>query len=56
MPNYDFVCTQCDRTVEIHMVHDATDSPICELCGNFMIKCFTPPAIHFKGGGWGGQG
>jgi len=55
MPNYDFTCIPCDRTTELHMAYDAVDRPICEKCGEFMIKSFTPPAIHFKGGGWGGS-
>lgn len=37
------------------MVHDATERPQCATCGEFMIKSFTPPAVHFKGGGWGGS-
>jgi predicted nucleic acid-binding Zn ribbon protein len=35
---------------------DATQRPTCEGCGEFMIKSYTPPAVQFKGGGWGGQG
>jgi hypothetical protein len=31
------------------------DRPACEKCGEFMIKVYTPPAVQFKGGGWGGQ-
>lgn len=55
MPTYDFVCLVCDRTVEMHRAVDATDRPQCEECGNFMNKVYTPPSVHFKGGGWGGQ-
>mgnify|MGYP006281219377 FL=1 len=55
MPTYDFVCLACDKTVEMLMAVDATDRPQCETCGNFMNKVYTPPAVHFKGGGWGGQ-
>jgi putative FmdB family regulatory protein len=56
MPNYDFTCVPCDSTVEIHMAFDAMDRPTCSKCGNFMTKVWTPPAVQFKGGGWGGQG
>lgn len=55
MPRYDFTCMECDKTVEKEMVFNSNEMPVCESCGNFMIKVFTPPAIHFKGGGWGGQ-
>jgi len=55
MPKYDFTCTYCDSTVEIHQVMTITDRPTCSLCGYFMVKVWTPPAVHFKGGGWGGQ-
>jgi putative FmdB family regulatory protein len=55
MPKYDFTCITCDKTIEMHMSFDAIERPICEKCGNFMVKAFTPPAVHFKGGGWGGQ-
>lgn len=55
MPKYDFVCVHCDRTVEMHMVFDSTDLPLCEVCGNRMTKVYTPPSVHFKGGGWGGS-
>jgi len=55
MPKYDFSCMHCDKTVEMHLTFDSTERPICETCGNFMIKVYTPPAVQFKGGGWGGQ-
>jgi putative FmdB family regulatory protein len=55
MPKYDFTCVPCDKTVEMHASYGATDLPICESCGCKMIKVYTPPAVHFKGGGWGGQ-
>jgi len=55
MPKYDFVCVTCDSSVELHIAFDATTRPSCDKCGNFMTKVFTPPSVHFKGGGWGGQ-
>lgn len=55
MPKYDFVCINCDKTVELHQAYSATDIPECETCGYKMTKAYTPPAVHFKGGGWGGQ-
>jgi len=55
MPKYDFTCMTCDKTIEMHMSFDSTERPVCKKCGNFMVKAFTSPAVHFKGGGWGGQ-
>lgn len=55
MPKYDFVCIPCDSSVEIHMTFDSIERPICEKCNGFMTKVYTPPAVQFKGGGWGGQ-
>jgi putative FmdB family regulatory protein len=55
MPKYDFSCIPCDSTVEMHFTFDSVERPICEKCGGFMIKVYTPPAVQFKGGGWGGQ-
>lgn len=56
MPKYDFKCNTCDSVVEMKIAHDATERPVCESCGSNMVKVFTPPSVHFKGGGWGGQG
>ena len=56
MPQYDFKCDVCeDSTVEMHLSLDLTERPNCDRCGNAMTKVFTPPAVHFKGGGWGGD-
>jgi putative FmdB family regulatory protein len=55
MPNYDFKCNTCDNTVEMHMAFDATERPLCSTCKGPMTKVYTPPAVQFKGGGWGGQ-
>ena len=54
MPTYDFKCRMCDTNVEIKVVLD-DEFPKCEQCGVPLSKVFTPPAIHFKGGGWGGS-
>jgi len=55
MPKYDFVCVPCDSSVELHLTFDSMERPECLNCGNPMIKSYTPPAVQFKGGGWGGQ-
>ncbi len=56
MPKYDFKCMACEGSVvELHMTFDATDIPTCDRCGTEMTKQYTPPAVQFKGGGWGGS-
>jgi putative FmdB family regulatory protein len=55
MPNYDFVCPMCDKSIELYVEYDAAEFPKCEDCNITLTKLFTPPAIHFKGGGWGGN-
>ena len=52
MPLYDYMCTNCERTVEVmHGVH-AHGPKTCEYCGGPMRKLLSPPAIVFKGSGW----
>ena len=55
MPKYDFTCIPCDTTVEMHIGFDDVHRPTCDTCGNFLTKVWTPPAVHFKGGGWGAK-
>ena len=56
MPKYDFVCLNCEETIEVEMsIHD-WHRPACKNCGEFMNKVYTAPGLQFKGGGWGGQG
>jgi len=52
VPLYDYMCTNCERTVEVmHGVH-AHGPKTCEYCGGPMRKLLSPPAIVFKGSGW----
>lgn len=55
MPTYEFKCQKCYLTLEQYF--QLGDEPImrCFQCQEEMVKMFTPPAIHFKGDGWGGQ-
>lgn len=55
MPKYDYRCDKCNVTKmrELPIAHH--DLKIFCECGEQMNKVFTPPAIHFKGGGWGGN-
>jgi putative FmdB family regulatory protein len=52
VPTYDYRCTACGREIEVvHGIHAAGPSS-CEVCGGAMRKALSPPAIHFRGGGW----
>lgn len=55
MPNYDFTCPMCDWKGELFVEYSADEFPKCNDCNITLTKVFTPPAIHFKGGGWGGS-
>jgi putative FmdB family regulatory protein len=55
MPAYDFKCDNCNSVVELRIIYGATDTPLCTTCNGTMTKVWTAPAVHFKGGGWGGQ-
>jgi putative FmdB family regulatory protein len=52
MPTYDYRCAACGHEVEVvHGIHDSGPST-CDVCGGQMRKALSPPAIHFRGGGW----
>lgn len=52
MPTYDYRCAACGHEVEVvHGIHDSGPST-CAVCGGQMRKALSPPAIHFRGGGW----
>jgi putative FmdB family regulatory protein len=55
MPNYNFICRMCDKQQELNLGYDDDVFPKCGDCNVTLSKVFTPPAIHFKGGGWGGN-
>lgn len=55
VPTYNYYCPECVLTEErVHPI-DSDDSYLCPECNWVMVKKFTAPAIHFKGGGWGGN-
>jgi putative FmdB family regulatory protein len=55
MPTYQFTCTDCGDIILQSFSFDADMTVNCGHCGSIMRKEFTPPAIHFKGDGWGGK-
>lgn len=54
MPTYDFACLNCDLSIEIvqSIYEGAPKDPLCERCGNRLIRSYNAPAIQFKGGGF----
>lgn len=53
MPIYEFTCVQCDNSFEQLMAFAATQAAACPLCGSTRTqRIVSPPAIHFKGGGF----
>lgn len=56
MPAYEYYCDSCgDRTTIMRSYSDEEETPTCT-CGKEMLRIWNAPGIHFKGGGWGGQG
>jgi len=52
LPIYDYVCSNCGRTIEVmHAVHGHGPST-CTECGGQMKKAFSALAVHYKGTGW----
>jgi putative FmdB family regulatory protein len=53
MPNYQFVCLECDNTVDVFFpITEKHQDVICEECGNRRNKVFGVGAIQFNGSGW----
>jgi putative FmdB family regulatory protein len=57
MPTYEYVCDNCgDRTTFMRGFDEPEQEYSCELCKSTLTRIWTAPGLHFKGGGWGGQG
>jgi len=52
MPLYDYKCATCNIKVELIRAINATEKPLCDLCGSVMLQVYSAPAIQFKGTGW----
>ena len=53
MPTFDFRCKRCSTVFEFARPFGSKTSPSCPACGSKSTeKLLTPPAVHFKGGGW----
>jgi putative FmdB family regulatory protein len=53
MPTYEYVCIECDISVEkIKSFSEAESSESCEKCGNKMNKVYGTFGINLKGPGF----
>lgn len=56
MPTYTFKCKKCPNTEEVTAHVDSIPQTLhCNECEGWMRRVYTPPAIQFKGSGWGGK-
>ena len=53
MPMYDYKCSKCGITNEIHHVWHTRPLILCTYCNEPMVKVIAANPIHFKGKGWG---
>ena len=54
MPSYTYRCQQCVRDHEIRSsINERPENIICPDCGVDATRIFTPPALEFRGTGWG---
>lgn len=52
MPLYEYECLKCGRRMERIESHRGPHLKKCPHCGGKVERLLSPPAIHFKGGGW----
>jgi putative FmdB family regulatory protein len=53
MPNYQFVCVECDNTIDVFFsITEPHQDVFCEQCGNRRNKVFGVGAVQFNGSGW----
>ena len=53
MPTFDFQCKKCEAVFEHSRPFGSKEHPACPKCRSKRTeKLFSPPAIHFKGGGF----
>lgn len=56
-PTYDYQCPTCDQHTTITAsIKDTITAPVCTHCGDARTqRLYTPPAVEFKGTGWGSK-
>jgi len=61
MPTYQYRCPEhtgeeAEKFLDITERYiNPVNHPACPVCEQPMRRVFTPAAVHFKGGGWGGS-
>jgi putative FmdB family regulatory protein len=52
MPNYEFTCLVCDKTITLTLKLTESQSITCPECGEMMRRSYNFGAITFKGSGF----
>ena len=53
MPIYEYVCIECDKSIEIQRSINAEEKiPPCPMCGYHMTKVYNTFGISFNGSGF----
>lgn len=54
MPNYYYQCPKCEaKQTETYSIEVSLPNPSCPSCQTIMKRLYSPPAVTFKGTGWG---
>ena len=56
-PTYEFLCPVCKQNTHITAsINNTLTPPLCPHCGDTRTqRLYTPPAVEFKGNGWGSK-
>lgn len=52
MPLYEYLCTECGRTIEAFQSFSEAPLAQCDRCGGALKRLISAPAVQFKGSGW----
>ena len=52
MPLYDYECDKCKTVREFYMDVNSVTIPVCETCGNYMIRLISKTNFKLLGDGW----
>jgi len=52
MPNYDFICDECETEREVFIPITQTETVLCKACNSEMRKTIKPTPAIFRGNGW----
>jgi putative FmdB family regulatory protein len=55
VPSYEYKCPKCEKHYVILHGFSSTDQYMCDDDLQGLVRVYTAPPVHFKGGGWGGS-